>query len=252
MKKQPFFSIITCAKNSEKYLKECLDSVAKQTWRDFEHIFIDGYSIDKTLEIVSQYQKENPDIAIKLIQAKPRGIANAMNLGVKNSRGKIIHVLHSDDYYYSEKSLQIAAYYFQKNSQTNWLVGNNIVRIKNKEFVWGWSEILQKLYTLSSIFYHPNIFMKKQIFDNCGFFNETYKICMDYEHCLRVLKLEKPRFVRENLAVFRIHKHSASSGTNPKNKLIIIKERFRAEAENSDTIKKPLMFLKKELANFKK
>lgn len=251
MNKQPFYSIITCTKNSDEFLEECLASVSRQTWRDFEHIFVDGFSTDKTLKIIEQYKKENPDIKIKLIQAPPRGIAQAMNLGIKNSVGEVIHFLHSDDYYYSEKSLQIAAYYFRQNSRLNWLVGNNIIRIKDKEFCWSWHKIFQSFYTFSSIFYHPNLFMRRIIFEKYGLFNESYKICMDYEHCLRVLQFEKPKFVKENLAVFRVHQKSTSSGINPENKLIILKERIKARLENSELKRSVLELLKRELINSK-
>ncbi|MDR0370030.1 MAG: glycosyltransferase [Candidatus Peribacteria bacterium] len=80
-------SIITCTYNSETYLPKCIDSVIVQHLNplDFEHIFVDGNSTDETLQIIQTYKKEHPEYHITVLQAEPKGIYNAMNLGVRQS-----------------------------------------------------------------------------------------------------------------------------------------------------------------------
>lgn len=80
MKGSTRLSIITCTWNSEKYLQECIDSVKNQSWNlKIEHIFVDGFSTDKTLEIIQSYQKECKDrIDVKILQSSPKGVYNAM------------------------------------------------------------------------------------------------------------------------------------------------------------------------------
>lgn len=248
MAAQPLFSVITCTKNAQKHLQECLDSVARQSFKDFEHIFIDGYSTDRTIRMIEQYQTRHPKMQTRLISAKPRGIANAMNIGIRHAKGQVICFLHADDYFYSKNSLAAAARYFSQGQKTNWLVGNNIMRIGTKKIIWPWPDMLKPLYAFGSFYYHPNLFVRATLFKRYGLFDESFKISMDYEHCLRMLKREEPMFANENFSVFRIHKGSTSWGMDSKNKLRMVKERIRAEMKNSDLVQKTKRALAKEIA----
>ena len=46
------FTIITCTFNSEKYLEECIDTVRKQDFKNYEHIFVDAFSTDSTISMI--------------------------------------------------------------------------------------------------------------------------------------------------------------------------------------------------------
>src|SRR3989344_3422053 len=97
--KSPFFSIITCTHNSKKFLAKNIHSVDLQTFTDFEHIFIDGFSTDGTVDVISKYKRNNTK-NIRMFRSKAKGISNAMNVGVRKAKGKYILHLHSDDYFY--------------------------------------------------------------------------------------------------------------------------------------------------------
>jgi glycosyltransferase involved in cell wall biosynthesis len=100
-----FFSIITCTHNSSLFLQKNIESLKKQNLRDFEHIFIDGFSTDRTVDIIKKYQAEYPN-QVKLFQFKPEGISKAMNQGIKNSSGEYLLHLHSDDFLFDENVLE--------------------------------------------------------------------------------------------------------------------------------------------------
>ena len=89
------FSIVTASFNSEKTIKDTIDSLIEQTWEDFEVLIIDGKSTDSTCKIVQSYQ----DSRIRLISEKDNGIYFAMNKGYEDSRGDIIGFLNSDDFF---------------------------------------------------------------------------------------------------------------------------------------------------------
>ncbi len=108
----PFFSIITVCLNSEKTIETTIKSVIDQSFTDFEYIIIDGKSSDKTLEIIEKYK----DSRIKIISEKDKGIFDAMNKGVSLSKGKWIHILNSDDYYYSKNSLVNASKFLDEKN----------------------------------------------------------------------------------------------------------------------------------------
>ena len=85
-------SIVVCSKNSELTIKETLDSIKKQSYKNLEVILVDGKSEDKTIEIFLSYKFKKKKI-IKNVQ----GIYRSMNTGINAASGKIIFILNSDD-----------------------------------------------------------------------------------------------------------------------------------------------------------
>lgn len=206
------FSIITCTFNSEKYLRECIESVENQDFKNFEHIFIDAFSTDHTLAIIKEYQSRFPN-RVKMIQQEPRGISNAMNVGVKNAQGEIIVHLHSDDYFYNNKVLTIVDDKFKiKNPMV--LVGNCLYKKddglhsiwpKNKIMFWFFCKFIGAYLFFRNGIPHPSTFIKKEVFERNGGFLENLKVVMDYELWFRLLKKEKFVFTNEYLSVYRAH-----------------------------------------------
>lgn len=95
--KQPVFSVIVPAFNEEKYIKECLDSLASQTLDKtlFEVIVINDCSTDKTLDIVNNYTKlTNLQTATNRVN---KGLGYSRNIGISKAKGKYLVFLDSDD-----------------------------------------------------------------------------------------------------------------------------------------------------------
>jgi glycosyltransferase involved in cell wall biosynthesis len=91
----PAVTVITPAYNVEKYISEAIESVGKQTFRDFEYLLIDDGSADRTVEIVINHSRR--DQRVRLIQAQHRGHSAARNRGIQEARGKYIAFLDGDD-----------------------------------------------------------------------------------------------------------------------------------------------------------
>ena len=92
------FSIITVVKNDEKNLEKTIMSILNQkNFDEIEYIIIDGKSDDNTLKIIEKYKHK----IHKIISEKDDGIYDAMNKGIKLSRGKIIGMCNSGDIIYS-------------------------------------------------------------------------------------------------------------------------------------------------------
>ena len=88
-------SIIVPVYNSAKYLRECLESLINQTYKDIEIVCVNDGSTDNSLDILNEYaQKDN---RIKIICQKNEGTSSARNLGYKNSVGKYVTFVDSDD-----------------------------------------------------------------------------------------------------------------------------------------------------------
>lgn len=94
--KNPFFSIIIPVYNVEKYLCECIDSVLKQKFDDYEIILVDDGSTDNSSSICDSYAKKYQKI--KTIHQENKGLSGARNAGILSSIGKYLIFIDSDDY----------------------------------------------------------------------------------------------------------------------------------------------------------
>ena len=90
-----FFTIITATFNSAKTIKNNIDSVSQQSFKNFEQIFIDGGSTDDTKKIIINNSK---NLNYTFYDLPVKGIYNAFNLGLKLANGKYLIYLNSDDY----------------------------------------------------------------------------------------------------------------------------------------------------------
>lgn len=92
-------SVVIPVYNTEKYLKQCLDSIIHQTFDDIEIIAINDGSTDNSLEILKSYSKKYSD-KLKIIDSINQGAGKARNLGIDASSGEYIWFVDSDDWLY--------------------------------------------------------------------------------------------------------------------------------------------------------
>ena len=93
---QPKISVIIPVYNVEKYLRECLDSIVNQTFKDIEIICVDDGSTDKSLEILREYEQKDKRIIV--ISQPNKGVSTARNIGMQQATGKYMMFVDSDDY----------------------------------------------------------------------------------------------------------------------------------------------------------
>ncbi|OLO42334.1 glycosyl transferase [Alkalihalophilus pseudofirmus] len=99
---QRLISVITPAYNSEKFIRETIESVLAQTYTNWEMIIVDDCSSDSTTEIIKQYEEQ--DERLTLIQLKENsGPAVARNTAINNAKGRYLAFLDSDDQWVPEK-----------------------------------------------------------------------------------------------------------------------------------------------------
>lgn len=96
MANNPSISILVPCYNVEKYLRECLDSIANQTFKDFEAICINDGSTDSTLSILQEYAEK--DSRFTIIDKPNSGYGASMNKGLDAANGKYLGIVESDDY----------------------------------------------------------------------------------------------------------------------------------------------------------
>ena len=111
-------SIITISFNAKATIEKTLQSVANQSYKNIEHIIVDGGSKDNTLEICNSF----PHVS-KIISEPDKGVYDAFNKGLKLATGDIIGFLNADDIFFNENSVQEIAKAFSEN-KTHIVYGN--------------------------------------------------------------------------------------------------------------------------------
>lgn len=193
-------SIITVSFNSEKTIKDTLDSVLNQSYNNIEYIVIDGKSLDSTKEILKEYQskfKEN-NIDYTWISEKDKGIYDAMNKGIVKSTGQLVGIINSDDWYESDAIEKVVNYY--KKYNFDMFYANLRIINENRSYI-----KKAKLRKIVSTRYwnHPTTFVKRQVYDK---FNYQCKyIFDDLDFMLKIRKNNySVKIMNEVLANFRL------------------------------------------------
>jgi glycosyltransferase involved in cell wall biosynthesis len=211
-------SIITVCLNSEKTILATLNSVLTQSYKNIEHIIVDGGSTDKTFE----YLKSYPNPKKKIIINKKKGIYEAMNTGIIHSTGEFIGILNSDDIFNSENVIKDLKNIFVKNKNKKIFFGN--VLYFKKKFT-----DIQRYYPANNFqaddLYnglmppHTASFIHKDIYKQVGIYNKEYIIAGDYDFFVRAIIKNKLNFKKINYLVTRM-KSGGISGRNLKSHVV--------------------------------
>jgi glycosyltransferase len=219
-------SIITPTLNSERFIRDCVESVKNQSCLDIEHIIVDGGSLDSTLKIIKEYEES---YNLKLIIGKDNGIYDALNKGIKSSTGEIIGILHSDDLYSNDKVIEkvVSIFKLQKidscYGDLYYVKENDINKIIR---YWKSGDYKREKLKYGFMLPHPTFFVKKEIYEKYGVFDTSFKISGDYELMVRFLYKNKIScyYLPEVLVKMRV---GGNSNKNLKHILIKMKEDYR-------------------------
>lgn len=222
-------SIITATFNSAKTLKDTIQSVLRQTNKDFEYLIIDGGSTDETIDIVKSYESEFSG-RLKWVSEKDQGIYDAMNKGIKMASGDVVGILNSDDYFTSDDILQTVDNAF-KSHEIDAIYGDiRFIRVGNpQKCVRYYSSRMFRPFWLRFGFMpaHPSFYCKREIFDKAGLYSLDYKIGADYEMMVRLFKRHKIKslYVNKNFVTMRT---GGASNNNVRSRLTLIEEDVKA------------------------
>ena len=177
-------SIITIVYNNANYIESCIKSVLSQTYSNIEHIIIDGGSNDGTQEIVKPYI---PKLGYYTSE-KDKGLYNALNKGIQIATGDVIGILHSDDLFYESTTLEKIVKVFTA-SKVDLLYANGMYvereNIKKVKRIYKAKPYKNRYLNFGWIPLHTTIYVKKEVFQEFGLYDESYSIASDYEISLR-------------------------------------------------------------------
>lgn len=181
----PVISIITVSFNSEKTIERTLKSVAVQTYKNVEHIVIDGASKDGTAALISRHLG-----AIAYFRSEPdAGLYDAINKGLQIAKGDVIGLMHSDDVYADDGVLfEIAAQFerggvdgvygdaafFRHQSPEKTVRLYSSAKFSPARLNWGWMPA------------HTTLYLRSAVYKRLGLFKTDYAIAADFDFICRV------------------------------------------------------------------
>ena len=178
------YSIITVNYNNKEGLRETIESVIHQTFRDFEFIIIDGGSTDGSTDVLKEYNAQ-----IDFWVSEPDGgIYQGMNKGIKKASGDYLNFMNSGDCFYNEEVLQNIA---DKRSTSDIVVGKDYHY--NSETQKGFSTILPPRISMLTFYIqtlpHQSSFFKRELFKD-SLYDESLKIVADIKFYIQKICVE--------------------------------------------------------------
>lgn len=179
-------SIIMAAYNSESTIERAIKSFLAQDYQNKELIVVDGASKDRTCEIVENFMSPN----IRLYSKQDSGIYDAINNGISFSRGDVIGILHSNDFYATDTVLSEAMQQMTRNDLDAIYADVEFFEFDEKTIVRRYSS---RLFTPDMLKYgimpaHPTLFLRKSIFEEYGSYRTDLKISADFDFIARIFK----------------------------------------------------------------
>lgn len=202
----PKISVIMPVYNGGKYFKEAVESISKQTYKDFELIIINDGSTDDSLQVLNKLAEG--DGRIKIISRENKGIVHSLNEGVKLSQGQYIARMDADDvsmperlekqinFMESNQDLVLCGTWAKKIDETGNKIGEYKVPVTSSE--------IRKRILFHNPFIHPSVMFRKDVFENVGGYNSFFKYIEDYELWTRLVFRHKTDNLPEMLLKYRI------------------------------------------------
>lgn len=178
-----FITVITIVKNGMPFLKDCINSVKSQNLKNIEHIIVYSDSKDGTLLYLKKRKKF-------IIDKNSQNKFGSLNLGIKKSTGNYIGILHSDDLFFSNKTLSNVSKILKKKNP-DILYGNLLYVKKNNisKIIRKWISTKYKKNKILSGWMppHPTLFVKREILLN-NLYSKNFPISGDYDFMIRLFK----------------------------------------------------------------
>ena len=228
----PLVSIITPSFNQGQFIDETILSVQNQSYKNIEHIVIDGGSTDQTIEILKIYSS-----SISWVSEPDNGQTDAINKGIKKSHGEIIAYLNSDDLYLPE-TIKTVVDFFSVHPDVDMVYGDIIHIDKQSQYIetikTGTIEF-EKYLTGTLYLPQPTVFFRRKIIEKIGYFDERLNLAMDLDYWTRVFLNFHTAYLPVTLAQARIYHEAKSSANSQKyleEKLYILDKTFSDEKRN--------------------
>jgi len=207
--KSPLVSVLMTVYNSEKYLKSSIKSILKQSFKKWELVIVDDFSTDKSRKILRKIK--NNKIKVFLLN-KHIGRTNALNYGLKKTKGKYIAILDSDDMSCANR-FYVQHKFLNENKKINMIAARVRLIDENGKTV-GFHPSIKEIKDFNKIIFYKNIIahssvmFRKDFLKKTGIYPKNLKWAQDYGLILKFYKTGKLFFTPKVLAICRVLKTS--------------------------------------------
>ena len=213
-------SIITINYNNAEGLRKTLDSVASQTYRNIEHVIIDGGSTDGSVDVIKDYVRrvESGESRVESVvwsSEKDNGIYDAMNRGIRKATGDYIQILNSGDILAADDVAERMMAALDSLNAKRSSLNEDAISIIYGNMIKQWPDgkrIVDKCESgnLSMLsFYHGTLnhdsaYIRRDLFERFGLYDENLKIVSDWKWYLQAIPLGgiTPVYVDIDVTVF--------------------------------------------------
>ena len=208
MSTNPMISIVTPSLDQGHYIGETIASIASQDYTPFEHIVVDGASTDGTLDVLRGHQHLSH---LRWLSEPDSGQSEAINKGIRLSKGEIIAYLNADDFYRPGAFRAVRAAFaadpacgvvfgdcdeVDGSSNVTGIYRARLSRPDDLLHHWAWGSHF--------CIAQPAVFLRRGLLDQVGLFDETFELAMDYEMWLRLASRTRFKMIPRTLAAFRV------------------------------------------------
>ncbi|MEO7497278.1 MAG: glycosyltransferase family 2 protein [Massilia sp.] len=204
-------SVITVCFNSEKTIRDTIESVLSQDYPDIEHIVVDGASSDATVSILGSYRGR----LAKIISEKDAGIYDAMNKGLVAATGDVVGILNSDDFYHDRSVISAVVAAFDSSPSPDMVFGDvDFVSAGNLSVVrrhYSAAHFRPWKLRFGWMPPHPGTFVKRHLILKAGLYKTEFRIAADYEMFVRWLMVNKASYKWIDKVLVRMRMGGAST-----------------------------------------
>jgi glycosyltransferase involved in cell wall biosynthesis len=217
----PTVSINLCCYNSEKYLRETLDSIVNQTYKDWELVIINDGSSDSTEGIIKEYLSKGWPIVYH--SQSNKGLGYSRNKAIELSRGDYIAIIDHDDLWMPEK-LEKQLVLFNNRPEIGLVYSDGFTcsadgQCKLNSTYYGGryprGRVLAQLF-MGNVVICAAMIMRRSVLDHIGLFNPDYNQVEDYDLLLRISEKYDFDYCDEPLITYRLHENNASRDISAK------------------------------------
>jgi glycosyltransferase involved in cell wall biosynthesis len=184
-------TVITVTHNCSSVLGDCLASVESQSFRNVEHVVIDGASTDGTLAVLQAHRAQ-----LSVLVSEPDfGIYHAMNKGIAFASGDIVGFLNSDDFYAHDRVLETVARCFADDPDleacyADLMYVDHFNSLRTVRY-WQSNSFVPGSFSSGWCPPHPTFFVRRSVYERFGTFNLSYFLAADFELMMRFLEVHK-------------------------------------------------------------
>lgn len=209
-------SLITVTYNSAATVRDTLESVLRQTYRDVEYIVVDGASTDGTPDILREYVPRFGG-RLRFLSEPDHGLYDAMNKGIRLATGDVVGMLNSDDFFSTPDALSIIAAAFTEDSEHSEdsaaspdavYADVHFVRpddLRRPVRYYSSRPFRPRWMRLGFMPAHPTFYCRRELYLRYGLYDTSYAVAADFECLLRLIFIHhiRTRYIPRDLVTMR-------------------------------------------------